>query len=100
LRGRDALGADRTVHEPARLAILAVLRGFESADVLFLLRQTGLTCGNLSSYPSKLEAAGYVDIGKDFVDKVPRTLLSLTDAGRAALETYRRDMEKVLADLG
>jgi len=47
-------GLDRTVHEPARLAILTVLRGFESADFLFLLPQTGLTRGNLSSHPSKL----------------------------------------------
>jgi len=92
-------GLDRTVHEPARLAILAVLRGFECADFLFLLRQTGLTRGNLSSHLSKLETAGYVEIRKEFVDKIPRTLLSLTEPGRSALEAYRRSMAEILTDL-
>jgi len=90
---------DRTVHEPARLMILAVLRGLESADFLFLLRQTELTRGNLSSHLSKLEAAGYVEIAKEFVDKIPRTLIRLTQAGQAALDAYRRDMGSVLAEL-
>ena len=71
----------------------------EGADFLYLMRQTGLTRGNLSSHMSKLEAARYIRIKKEFVDKIPRTLLRLTDKGRAALETYRRDMIQVLEDL-
>jgi DNA-binding transcriptional ArsR family regulator len=90
---------DRLVHEPARLMILAVLYIVESADFTFLLRQTGLTRGNLSSHLSKLEAAGYVDVKKEFVDKIPRTLLRLTDTGRNAFEAYRRDMLHVLEDV-
>jgi DNA-binding MarR family transcriptional regulator len=90
---------DRLVHEPARLMILAVLYVVESADFLFLNRQTGLTKGNLSSHLSRLESAGYVDIEKEFVDKMPHTLLRLTDKGRDAFETYRRDMIQVLDDL-
>ena len=90
---------DRLVHEPARLMILAVLYVVESADFVFLMRQTGLTRGNLSSHMSKLEAAAYIEIKKEFVDKVPRTLLCLTDAGRAAFERYRQDMIQVLGDL-
>ncbi len=92
-------GIDRIIHEPARLAILAVLRSFESADFLFLLRQTGLTKGNLSSHLAKLEAAEYVTIDKEFVDKVPRTLLRLTASGREALALYRQEMEGVLPKL-
>jgi DNA-binding MarR family transcriptional regulator len=90
---------DRLVHEPARLMILAVLYVVESADFVFLMRQTGLTKGNLSSHMSKLEAAGYIEIKKEFVDKIPRTLLRLTDTGRAAFESYRQDMIQVLGDL-
>ena len=71
---------DRIVHEPSRLAILAVLSVVDSADFIFLLRQTGLTRGNLSSHLSKLEKAEYITIQKEFVDKIPRTLLSLTEA--------------------
>ncbi|MFH1851826.1 MAG: transcriptional regulator, partial [Candidatus Neomarinimicrobiota bacterium] len=73
---------DRLVHEPARLLILAYLYVVESADFLFLMRQTNLTKGNLSSHLSKLEAAGYVEVTKEFVDKIPRTLLRLSDHGR------------------
>lgn len=69
---------DRLVHEPAGLMILANLYVVESADFTFLMNQTGLTWGNLSSHLSKLEEAGYVQIEKEFVDKKPHTMLSLT----------------------
>ena len=96
---RPIADVDRLVHEPARLMILAVLYVVESADFVFLMRQTGLTRGNLSSHMSKLEAAAYIEIKKEFVDKIPRTLLRLTDTGRAAFESYRQDMIQVLGDL-
>ena len=90
---------DRLVHEPARLMILTVLAVVESADFLFVMHQTGLTRGNLSSHMSKLEKAGYVCVEKEFVDKIPRTLLRLSDQGRAALVAYREGMMRVLNDL-
>jgi DNA-binding MarR family transcriptional regulator len=90
---------DRIIHEPARLLILAYLYVVESADFLFLMRQTGLTRGNLSSHLSKLETAGYISINKEFVDKIPRTLLRLTNSGRAAFRNYRRNMRQVLENL-
>ena len=90
---------DRLIHEPARLMILALLYVVESADFLFLMRQTGLTGGNLSSHLSKLEAAGYVAIEKEFVDKKPHTMLRLTDEGRAAFREYRQSMQQIFADL-
>jgi DNA-binding MarR family transcriptional regulator len=89
---------DRLVHEPARLMILALLYVVESADFVFMMHQTGLTRGNLSSHMSRLEAAGYIDIRKEFVDKIPRTLLRLTDEGREAFEAYRQDMMQVLRE--
>jgi len=90
---------DRLVHEPARLMILAVLYVVESADFLFLLRQTGLTRGNLSSHMTRLEEAGYIAVEKEFVDKIPRTLLRLTDKGREAFQTYRQGMLQLLEDV-
>lgn len=92
-------GIDRLVHEPARLMVLTILYVVESADFLYLMRQTDLTRGNLSSHLSKLEAAGYIDVKKEFVDKIPRTLLRLTDSGREAFQAYRQDMIQVLQDL-
>ncbi len=90
---------DRVVHEPARLLILAVLYVVESADFLFLVNQTGLTKGNLSSHLSKLEEAGYVQVNKEFVDKIPRTLLRITPKGREALQAYRESIMQILEDL-
>ncbi|MHC4546553.1 MAG: winged helix-turn-helix domain-containing protein [Planctomycetota bacterium] len=90
---------DRVIHEPARLLILAHLSVVESADFLFLMNQTNLTRGNLSSHLSKLETAGYVEIKKEFVDKIPRTLLRLTERGRIAFNEYRRNMKQVLDSL-
>jgi DNA-binding MarR family transcriptional regulator len=87
---------DRIIHEPSRYHITAVLYVVESADFLFLERQTGLTKGNLSSHLSKLETAGYVRIDKEFLDKKPHTMLSLTKGGRAAFESYRKRMKEML----
>ena len=91
---------DKLIHEPSRLMILATLHVVESADFLFVERQTGLTRGNLSSHMSKLEEAGYLEITKEFVDKIPRTLLRITEAGRAALLEYTNNMKQVLDGLG
>ncbi len=90
---------DRLIHEPARLMIMAYLYVVESADFLFLMRQTGLTHGNLSSHMSKLEAAGYIEVVKEFVDRKPHTMLQLTDKGRTAFQKYRQSMMQVFDDL-
>ena len=90
---------DRLIHEPARLMILATLAVVESADFLFVMRQTELTFGNLSSHMSKLEEAGYIAIEKRFVGKKPNTQLSLTEPGRAAFDAYRRQMEAMLSGI-
>ena len=90
---------DRVVHSPARLMILAYLAAVDSADFIFLMNQVELTRGNLSSHLNTLEEAGYVDIQKQFVDKVPRTLIRLTDAGRDAIQAYRELMRTVIEEL-
>lgn len=97
--GQSLNDIDRLVHEPARLMILANLYVVESADFIFLMRQTGLTHGNLSSHMSKLEAAGYIEIEKEFKDKKPHTMLHLTDNGRAAFKKYMQGMKEVFKDL-
>jgi DNA-binding MarR family transcriptional regulator len=90
---------DRIIHEPARLMILALLYVVESGDFTFLMRQTGLTWGNLSSHMSKLEAAGYIEVEKTFKGKKPHTMLRLTDEGRAAFQEYVQSMKQVFDDL-
>ena len=67
--GKGGVNIDRLIHEPARFMIMAHLYVIDSADFLFLIGQTGLTKGNLSSHLSKLEDAGYITIEKMFVGK-------------------------------
>ena len=94
---REVLDIDRTIHEPARLAIIAILWAVESADFLYLLNATELTRGNLSSHLNKLEEVGYIQIKKTFAGKVPRTVCCITTAGTAAFEGYRSQMRGFLA---
>lgn len=97
----EALGRlDRVIHEPGRLQIVAWLATLEEADFLFLLHQTGLTRGNLSSHLSKLETAGYLSAEKAFVERIPRTVYRLTDAGRSAFQRYREELMGTLATFG
>lgn len=93
---RDLIDVDRNIHEPARLIIVATLSAVDEADFLYLLGATGLTKGNLSSHLGRLEAAGYISIDKEFVGKTPRTICRLTEEGRDALESYRRQMQRVV----
>lgn len=91
---------DRLIHEPARLALAAILSVVESADFLYLQRETGLTKGNLSSHLAKLEEAGYVAIEKTYRGRIPLTLVRLTDAGTAAYRAYRSRFKKFLKKTG
>lgn len=86
---------DRTVHEPARLAILTVLSSCVSADFTFLQTATGLTKGNLSVQITRLEEAGIV--ATERVDRGRRTvtLVSLTSTGRGRLSSYWESMEQI-----
>lgn len=90
---------DRTIHSPARLLILAYLAAVDSADFIFLMNQVGLTRGNLSSHLSKLEEVGYISVTKEFVERVPRTLIQLTDKGREAINHYREQMRTIINEL-
>jgi len=92
-------GIDRLIHEPSRYMVMAYLYVVESADFLFLINQTGLTWGNLSVHLSKLEAAGYVAMEKEFLGKKPHTTIRLTDEGRTAFDEYRNNMRQVLDKL-
>jgi DNA-binding MarR family transcriptional regulator len=96
---KNITGIDRIIHEPARYLIMAYLSVAESADAIFLQRQTGLTWGNLSSHLSKLESAGYVDVIKDYLDKKPHTMLQMTEEGRKAFHNYRDRMKQALEEL-
>ena len=90
---------DKLIHEPARLKIIAQLYVVESADFLFLMRQTGLSQGNVSGHLSKLEDAAYVEIKKGYIGKRPQTIISLTKKGRESFKNYIKNMRELFDDL-
>ncbi len=67
---------------------MSILIGVESADFVFLRKQTGATAGNLSVQIDKLQRAGYIDIEKTYRGKMPCTVCRMTDAGREAFAEY------------
>ena len=87
---------DRVIHEPGRLMIVTLLFAVEKTDFLYLLHETGMNKGTLSSHISRLEKEGYVDVVKTYRGKVPQTLLLLTELGRRAFKQYRRMLKNAL----
>ncbi len=85
-------GLDRVIHEPARLMLVALLSSVELADFLFLLKESGLTKGNLSVHLSRLEEAGYIQMKKTFRGKIPHTEYRLTAEGKSAFDQYRKSL--------
>jgi DNA-binding MarR family transcriptional regulator len=96
---RSLASVDRLIHEPARLMIVAILYTVESADFLYLQRETELTKGNLSSHLSKLESAGYVEIEKTYRGKIPLTVCRLTDKGQQVFEDYRQQLKNLVDNI-
>ncbi len=90
---------DIILHEPARLRLLALLSVLKRADFMYLLRQSGLSKGNLSVQMGKLEEAGIISADKKLVNNRPCTTFALTTQGFNALRQYKRTMEEVLATL-
>jgi DNA-binding MarR family transcriptional regulator len=87
---------DPVIHVPARLRIMVTLATLPETDSLSfsrLQRLLGLTGGNLITHLRKLEETGYIT-----TVKAPRkgTAISLTHAGRAALERYTATLRGLL----
>lgn len=88
---------DSFLHEPARLRVLVFLAMVENADFMYLLRQTGLSRGNLSVQTGRLESAGLVEASKREVQGRLRTAYALTDHGFEALRHYKSTMRGILS---
>ena len=87
---------DPLLHAPTRLAIVALLAATESADFRFIRDQCELSDSALSKQLAALEEAGYVEIGKGFIGKRPRTTARLTGAGRGALRQHAAALQEII----
>lgn len=78
---------DEVVHQTTRLRILAALDAEPDDKPLDFSRLKGVTeatDGNLGAHLATLEKAGYVSVEKEPAGKRFRTLVSITETGRAA----------------
>jgi DNA-binding MarR family transcriptional regulator len=94
---------DPVIHAPARLRIMVTLATLaEGEDVSFTRLQDliGLTPGNLITHLRKLEDAGYVSTVKSGRGVTARTGVSLTPAGRSALDQYTTALRQLLDATG
>lgn len=96
---KEIIGFDRLIHEPSRLAIMAVLSSCDRADFTYLLNATSISKGNLSAHLKKLRDVGYIDILKSFKGNYPNTSCKLTSEGRRAFNEYRKQYLKVAQSL-
>jgi len=88
-----------TIHQPVRLQIMASLMALEreaQIDFSSLGKLLKLTDGNLGAHLQTLEEAGYVKIEKKFVERKPRTLVSLTRKGRYEFEEHVAALKQIL----
>ena len=85
------MGPDEIIHQSLRLKIMATLNALPRDEKVEFPRLKALlkaTDGNLGAHLTTLEGAGYVATEKDFVDRKPRTRVSITAAGRRAFEGH------------
>lgn len=88
---------DDVIHGRVRLAIMAFLLS-DGCDVDFtrLKKSINVSDGNLSTHMSKLEAANYIAVTKQFKGKRPQTLVKLTAKGKAAFAAYVAHLASLL----
>ena len=87
---------DPLLHSELRLAIMSILISVESADFVYIRKQTGATAGNLSVQIDKLSKAEYISVYKGFNGKIPRTTCSITNQGRRAFAAYVETIKEYL----
>ena len=87
---------DDVIHSRIRLAVMSLLITVEEAEFNFLKENVNTTDGNLSVHLKKLEDANYISVKKEFVNRKPKTMYSLTKNGRKAFEAYLEQLEKMI----
>jgi DNA-binding transcriptional ArsR family regulator len=93
---RPAQQVDSIIHERTRLAMMGALAARDRISFTELKGILDSTDGNVSAHARKLEEAGYIIAHKRFEGRVPRTEYELTVSGRAALNDYLNQMERLI----
>jgi DNA-binding MarR family transcriptional regulator len=87
------------IHQPVRLRIMATLVSLEpdiEVDFTYLRDLLKVTDGNLGAHLRKLEEAGYINTNKTFVNRKPRSFISVTPKGRKVFDEHVQALEVIL----
>jgi DNA-binding MarR family transcriptional regulator len=87
---------DPLLHSQLRLAIISILISSEKVEFTHIQEETKAAAGNISIQIKKLQEAGYIDVEKTFKNNYPKTMLSITNKGVKAFESYVNDLKKYL----
>jgi DNA-binding MarR family transcriptional regulator len=85
---------DPLLHSQLRLAIISMLVASDKVEFTHIQSETKSAAGNISIQIKKLEDAGYIKVEKTFKNNYPNTILSITDQGIKAFESYVRNLKK------
>ncbi|MDX2442195.1 MAG: transcriptional regulator [Bacteroidales bacterium] len=88
---------DPLIHSQLRLAIISMLVSSEKVEFTHIKEETKAAAGNISIQIKKLQEAGYIKVEKTFKNNYPKTLLSITDKGVKAFESYVNDLKKYIS---
>lgn len=94
---------DPVIHAQARLRTMTVLNTLGMGDTIAFPRLQELlqmTSGNLATHLRKLEGSGYVSVEKVLEGRSPVTYIGLSQEGRSAFATYKRQLRKLLESTG
>ncbi len=87
---------DPLLHSQLRLAIISMLVASKKVEFTHIVEETKAAAGNISIQIKKLQEAEYIDVEKTFKNNYPKTLLSITDKGVKAFESYVNNLKRYL----
>ena len=91
------------IHQPVRLRIMAVLVTLgpdEEVNFTYLRNLLEVTDGNLGAHVRKLEASGFINVNKLFVERKPRTFISASSKGRKIFDEHVAALKSILDNTG
>ena len=90
---------NETIHQTVRLRIMAALVALDpkaEVDFTTLRSLLDVTDGNLGAHLKKLEEAEYIQINKTYVDRKPRTFVSVNSKGRKVFDEHVAALQSII----
>ena len=87
------------IHQPVRLKIMSSLAALPLGDQVeftYLKKVLKLTDGNLGAHLGKLEQQQYIVIEKSFINKKPKSFISLTSKGKKAFDKHLEALNEII----